>query len=102
MIFVAGTMTMGPAAMADFDRDVAAMRPQVLAEAGCQHYSLLIEDAATGLINVLEIWDDDAALEAHLATPWITEFFGKYVGHLQVSTVQIYDIAGAPRPLPGA
>jgi len=101
MIFVAGTMTMDPAIIADFQRDVAGMRPKVLAEAGCQHYSLLVEDPATGLVNVLELWDDDAALKVHLGMPWIAEFFTSYVGHMRASTVQVYDIAGAARPLPG-
>ena len=99
MIFVAGTMSMNPAIIADFQRDVAAMRPKVLTEPGCHHYSLLVEDAAAGLINVLEQWDDDAALVAHLKMPWITDFFAKYVGHMQASTVRICDITGE-RPLP--
>ena len=100
MIFVAGTMNMNPAVIADFQRGVAAMRPKVLTEAGCRHYSLLVEDAATGLINVLEQWDDEAALVVHLKMPWITEFFAKYSGQLQASTVRVCEIA-EERPLPG-
>jgi quinol monooxygenase YgiN len=101
MIFVQGTMNMNPAIIADFARDVAEMRPKVLPEDGCLHYSLLVEDAATGLVNVIEQWRDDAALVAHLGMPWIAEFFAKYVGHMQASTVQIFDISGNARPLPG-
>jgi quinol monooxygenase YgiN len=100
MIFVAGTMKMNPAIIEDFSRDVLAMRPKVQGEPGCHHYSLLIEDAATGLVNVMEHWDDDDALKVHFKTPWIIEFFGKYGPQMQASTVQVYDIAGAPRPLP--
>lgn len=65
MIFIAGTMTMSPAIIGDFARDVAAMRDKV-----------------------------------HFEMPWIKEFFSKYVGHMQASTVQIFDIVGDPRPLP--
>ena len=101
MIFVAGTMTMNPAIIPEFQKDVAAMRDKVLGEDGCGHYSLLVEDAGTGLVNVLELWRDDEALKVHFTMPWIAAFFAKYVGHMQASTVQIYDIAGAPRPLPG-
>jgi quinol monooxygenase YgiN len=100
MIFVAGTMTMDPGVIEEFEKDVAALRPKSLAEAGCHHYSLLVEDPASGLVNVLEIWDDDAKLAAHLKQPWTAEFFAKYVAHLQGSTLQVYDIAGS-RPLPG-
>jgi quinol monooxygenase YgiN len=100
MIFVAGTMNMNPGVMADFVRDVAAMRPKVLAEAGCSHYSLLVEDAASGLVNVLEQWEDVAALKVHFKQPWVTEFFARYGPQLQASTLQVYDIA-AVHPLPG-
>lgn len=100
MIFVAGTMNFDPAAIPDFEKDVAAMRAQVLGEPGCHHYSLLVEDAATGLVNVLEQWDDDAALIVHLKTPWIATFFAKWGPQLKASTVQVFDISGV-RPLPG-
>lgn len=100
MIFVAGTMTMDPAVIEEFEKDVAALRPKSLGEAGCHHYSLLVEEPGSGLVNVLEIWDDDARLVAHLKQPWTAEFFAKYAGHLRGSTLQVYDVAGS-RPLPG-
>jgi quinol monooxygenase YgiN len=101
MIFVQGTMNMKPAIIGDFKTDVAAMRPKVLGEVGCHHYSLLVEDASAGLVNVIEQWADDDALKVHFTMPWIAEFFAKYAPHMQASTVQIFDISGAPRPLPG-
>ena len=101
MIFVQGTMNMDPACIADFKADVAAMLGKVRAEDGCHHYSLLVEDDATGLVQVVECWRDDAALAVHLGMPWIAEFFAKFAPKMQASTVQIFDIAGAPRPLPG-
>lgn len=100
MIFVAGTMNMNPVCIPDFVRDVLAMRAKVLGEPGCHHYSLLIEDAPAGLVNVMEMWEDDDALKLHFTTPWIVEFFGKYAPQMLASTVQVYDIAGKPRPLP--
>jgi len=51
-------------------------------------------------VNVLEQWDDDAALTTHLAQPWIATFFNRYSGHMRSHTLKIYDIAGA-RSLPG-
>lgn len=100
MIFVAGDMTINPAVIDDFVKDVAVMRPKVLTEDGCTHYSLLIENAATGLVNVTEQWRDDAALGVHFTMPWIAEFFAKYGPQMTASSVQIYDIAGSARPLP--
>jgi quinol monooxygenase YgiN len=99
MIFVAGSMNMKPETIDGFVRDVAAMRPKVLTEPGCIHYSLLVEDAATGLVNVLEQWSSYEALVEHLTMPWIVEFFGKHGGNMTASTIQVYDIAGS-RPLP--
>lgn len=100
MIFVQGTMNMEPACIPEFVNDVAAMRGKVLAEDGCFHYSLLIEDAQTGLVNVIEQWRDDEALMKHFAMPWIGAFFAKFGPKMQASTVQIFDIAGEARPLP--
>ena len=68
MIFVAGTMTMNPEIIDDFKAEVAAMVDKVRAEDGCLHYSLLVEDADKGLVNVLEKWRDDDALLVHFAT----------------------------------
>jgi quinol monooxygenase YgiN len=100
MIFVQGTMNMEPSCIVDFERDVAAMVGKVKGEDGCLFYSLLVEDPATGLVNVVEQWRDDAALHIHFTMPWIGEFFAKYGPKMQASTVQIFDIAGEPRPLP--
>jgi quinol monooxygenase YgiN len=100
MIFVQGTMNMQPDCIPDFVADVAAMRDKVVAEDGCSFYSLLIEDAATGLVNVIEQWRDDDALMVHFTKPWIAEFFAKFSPKMLASTVQIFDVAGNARPLP--
>jgi quinol monooxygenase YgiN len=100
MIIVAGTITFLPSVIPALQRDVAAMVGQVRKEKGCRHYSLLVEDAEAGLLNVLEEWDDDAALITHLGQPWIVDFFNRYSPHLQASTVRICDVS-AERPLPG-
>jgi quinol monooxygenase YgiN len=101
MIFVQGTMDMDPGCIPEFEADVAAMIEKVRAEDGCEHYSLLVEDAATGLVQVTERWRDDAALGVHLTMPWIAAFFAKFAPKMKASTVQIFDVSGEPRPLPG-
>lgn len=100
MIFVQGTMNMDPACIPDFKVGVAAMIDKVRAEDGCLHYSLLVEDDASGLVQVLEQWRDDDALMVHFSMPWIAEFVANFGSKIQASTVQIFDIAGEPRPLP--
>lgn len=100
MIIVAGTMTLDPALIPEFETAMAELRPKVLAEAGVLQYSLLVQDKAAGEIEVCERWADDAALEVHLAQPWIRALFGRFLPELKGSTVQVYDATGA-RPLPG-
>lgn len=100
MIFVQGTMNMEPNCIPDFVKDVASMREKVLCEDGCLFYSLLVEDAETGLVNVVEQWRDDDALLKHFTMPWIGDFMGRYGNKMMASTVQIYDISGDARPLP--
>ncbi len=102
MIFVQGTMTMELDCLNDFRADVAAMIDNVRAEDGCHFYSLLVEDEASGLVNVIEHWRDDDALGVHFTMPWIAAFFAKFSPKMLASTVQIFDIAGSPRPLPAA
>ena len=99
MIFVAGTLTVKPDLLREFQADVAAMVGKVRREHGCYQYSLLAEDPARGLVNVLERWEDDAALSTHLKQPWIVAFFNKYVNHLLDLNVKVYDISGV-RDLP--
>lgn len=99
MIFVAGTLVMDPKNVAEFDRDVKAMLKDVRAEAGCHHYSLTIDDASGGVINVHEVWENDNALAEHLKQPWIVSFFTKHGPRMSEMNVKVYDISGV-RDLP--
>ncbi len=65
---------MNPSIIDEFETRVAEMQEQVRAENGCLHYSLLVEDKATGKVNVMEIWEDDDALGVHFTQPWIGAF----------------------------
>lgn len=99
MIMLAGTLSITPSEIPAFEAMMAEMRPKVLAERGCHHYSLLTQDAAAGLVNVLEIWEDDAALMEHLAQPWTATFFQRFKSHIVALNARIHDVAGV-RDLP--
>lgn len=101
MIFVSGTINIDPAHALEFASDITALFPTVRAEAGCLQYALHLEDAATGRFNVIERWADDAALVVHLKQPWIVDFYGKYIAHVQAMDMHVYDVAGV-RDLPQA
>ena len=63
-------------------------------EDGCVQYSLLIEDHAAGLVNVLEKWRDESALRVHLKLPVIVNFFNRFSPHIRGMTVKLYDAEG--------
>lgn len=98
MIIVAGAIRIEPAQVPAFEQAVAEMVDRVRQEDGCRHYSLLAEDRAAGLINVVEIWEGEPALRAHLAQPWITDFYARFSPHIREMNVPIHDVAGV-RPL---
>jgi len=99
MIIVAGTISVEPAQASAFEQAVKTMIEGVRTEDGCLHYSLLLEDRAAGLVNVLEMWRDEAALRVHLKLPVIVNFFNRFSPHIRGMTVQVYDALNA-RPVP--
>lgn len=52
------------------------------AEEGCLSYALYESAAAPGTFVTVERWTDQAALEAHLATPHVAAAFAAAEGHL--------------------
>jgi len=98
MIIVGGRMDIDSAEVTAFVAGVAELRPKVLAEAGCHHYSLLVEDAVAGIVNVLEWWEDEDALAVHLAQPWTETFSARFGKHITAMDVRVFAVA-SERPL---
>ncbi len=99
MIIVMGNLKLVPSEIDAFETEVGKMIERVRAEDGCSHYSLLVEDHAAGVINVVEAWRDDQALRVHLAQPWIVEFYNRFSPHLKDIAVKVHDVSGV-RQLP--
>lgn len=74
MIIVAGEFRLPPERMAEariaMERVVRATR----AEVGCIAYSYAEDVLDPGLIRVFEQWDSSAALDAHFATPHMSQW----------------------------
>ena len=49
-------------------------------EAGCRLYALHVDEADPRAFVIIEIWDDDDALESHIASPHIQELIAKSEG----------------------
>ena len=69
MIYVIATMTIKPGTR---DKVLAAAQPCIEAtrkEAGCVRYELLANIANPAEFTFVEEWADQAAIDAHMATP---------------------------------
>lgn len=76
MLIVSGTISLDPA---NHDAALAAVGPLVqatLAEEGNITYGFWVHPAELGEFRVYEEWADQAALDAHFATPHMAEFMG--------------------------
>lgn len=68
MLIVAGTLQIDPEHREAFFDAVAPMVRSTLAEAGCRTYAFTPDPDDPGLIRLYELWDDQAALDAHFAS----------------------------------
>ena len=68
-LVIAGTIRVPPDRLDAFRPHMIAMLEASRAEDGCLEYSYAEDVAEPGLIRVFEAWRDQAALDAHFATP---------------------------------
>jgi quinol monooxygenase YgiN len=80
-----------PAQAGKSDALGAALREMVkptLAEPGCRAYVLHRSTSDSGHWMVYERWKDQAALDFHLATPYVQQFFSR-IGELVGGAIDI-------------
>jgi quinol monooxygenase YgiN len=68
-LVIAGTVRLPPANLEGFRPHMVAMMTASRAEDGCRAYGYAEDVAEPGLIHVFEVWRDQAAIDAHFATP---------------------------------
>lgn len=95
MILVTGTLVIDPA---NLDRATALVGPLMeatRAEPGNLGYSFSSTLGDPGRLVISEAWEDQAAIDAHMAAPHFVEFMGA-AGELGVTHVEIhqYDVTG--------
>jgi quinol monooxygenase YgiN len=69
MIVLNGTVRMPEGGFADFQDAVRVMVAATLQEPGCIRYAFGQDMLDRNLIHITEAWQDQAALDAHFATP---------------------------------
>lgn len=83
MIVLVATLTVQPDKTAQFEAVFTELAAQVRAnEKGCRLYQLTRTRKDAGVYKVLELYDDQAALDAHMQTEYFKGAAGKFGGLL--------------------
>lgn len=88
MIIVTGSVKF---AAGEIDRLHGAMEKNIAAtraEEGCEDYHYARDVSDPDLLHVSEKWRDEAAVEAHMATPHMAEFMA-LVGAAKIEAISI-------------
>lgn len=82
MIVVTGHLTIDPSKRDEAEAAVAAFVPKNLAEAGCVDYRFAWDVLEPNRMNGVEIWEDQASIDAHMGSDHMAEFMGAIGGCL--------------------
>ena len=74
MLLIVGTVKLPPENLALARPAMQAMAQASRAEQGCLEYGYAEDVLVPGLIHVKELWLDQAALDAHFASPHIAQW----------------------------
>jgi quinol monooxygenase YgiN len=88
MLVVAGVIQIDPNRRAAADEAFEKMRAATLTEEGCIEYQAYADRADAGTLFMFEKWKDQAALDAHFASPHMAEF-GAALGGLGVRGMDV-------------
>lgn len=98
-VLIAGTVRVPPQNLERFRPHMEAMLAASRAEDGCLAYSYAVDVLDAGLIRIFEAWRDEAALNAHFATPHMAEWRAAWPQFgVSDRNLSLYEIA-AERPL---
>lgn len=98
MIIVIGRVEVEPEAIGRLQDALLTMMRATWEEPGCISYSLAVEDAARGIVTIVERWEDEAALKRHFTMPHMDAFNAAIAGIVRAMDVKMYDAANE-RPL---
>jgi quinol monooxygenase YgiN len=91
-----GYVHLNPSDVKEFLADIQVIGPGTRAEKGCLFYAVALEDARAGRMLVVERWQDQASLTAHLEGAQ-TASFQKWMNRIKIDVLR-YD-APNERPL---
>lgn len=74
MLIIAGDIRMEPRTREMFMDAVAPMVAATVQEPGCRAYAFTLDPTDDTLIRLWELWDDEASLAGHFASPHMAEW----------------------------
>lgn len=98
MLIVHVSARITPDALESLRETAARMVAATLAEPGCITYAFTFDILTPGLMRIVEVWQDEAALAAHFKTPHMAEFQAAIKGKIDIVSAEKYETDG-PRPL---
>ena len=98
MIIVIARVEVEPEAIPRLQDALTAMMRATWEEPGCISYSMAVEDAASGIVSIVERWEDEAALKRHFTMPHMATFNAAVAGVVRSMDARLYD-ASNERPL---
>ena len=96
MLIIAGTITIDPADVDKMRESAAVMMEATHQEPGCQQYVFSVSVADPGNIQIFEVWDSAADLEAHFQMPHM-KVFGEAMSTMTVTGRDLarYEVASS-------
>jgi quinol monooxygenase YgiN len=88
MLIVAGVIQIDPSHRQAAEEAFQKMRAATLSEAGCIEYQAYAGRADAGTLFMFEKWTDQAALDAHFASPHMAAF-GAALGGLGIRAMDV-------------
>lgn len=90
MLIIAGHVHVDPHDVEEFITEAKATYPIAAQNPGNILLSFCVDDATAGTITVLEKWQSQEALSAHLSTPQVQQIFTKWAPRMR-NEVRMYD-----------
>lgn len=90
MIVLLGYLHLNPSDVNEFTADVQAVASSTRAEKGCLFYAVAWEDARAGRMLIVERWQDQESLTAHLEREKTAPFLTKWGNRMEIDVLK-YD-----------
>ncbi|WP_083438358.1 putative quinol monooxygenase [Caldimonas brevitalea] len=84
MIVLMGHAHLDPSDVNEFVADVQAIIPSTRAAEGCLFYAVALDDASAGRTLIVERWQDQESLTAHLDSPRVSNLLQKWMNRVRV------------------